>query len=158
VKKDYDVCGCDRGVRWRKIISVAKLACREWCSLPLGTVGLIEVTGVGSGLPNRHPLWKNLPSSGTENGIVGNYLKKGSSFPTEVVIIDGLSWGMVPRSSILLKAWACPVSLGRNGPIRITSFESSRCRSESSTFGSEDLISWCRWVRVWVPVTQVFRE
>lgn len=33
------------------------------------------------------------------------------------------------------------VSLGRNGPIRITSFESSRCRSESSTFGSEDLIS-----------------
>ena len=65
MKKDYDVCGCDRGVRWRKIISVAKLAFREWCSLPLGTVGLIEVTGVGSGLPNRHSLWKNLPSSCT---------------------------------------------------------------------------------------------
>ncbi|KAK8491890.1 hypothetical protein V6N11_014014 [Hibiscus sabdariffa] len=31
------------------------------------------------------------------------------------------------------------VSLGRNGPIRITSFESSRCRSESSTFGFEAL-------------------
>lgn len=47
-------------------------------------------------------------------------------------------------SSILLQArgWLVgKVSLGRNGPIRITSFESSRCRSESSTFGSEDLIS-----------------
>lgn len=57
-----------------------------------------------------------------------------------------LSRGINPgSSSILLQArrWlAGKVSLGRNGPIRITSFESSRCRSESEPFGSEDLIQF----------------
>ncbi|KAM7249638.1 hypothetical protein ACFE04_011469 [Oxalis oulophora] len=51
------------------------------------------------------------------------------------------------HQSILLQArgWLVgKVSLGRNGPIRITSFESSRCRSESSginlIYGREDLL------------------
>jgi hypothetical protein len=43
------------------------------------------------------------------------------------------------HQSILLQArgWLVgKVSLGRNGPIRITSFESSRCRSESSVLSN----------------------